>query len=495
MSGPKGEYLDVADTVGAEAFSDEAVEQSAPARLKTPRRLLPAALATAAVMVGLACFSLLTAGPRSARGSGRTAERSHAAGQHLIPAAISLRDAAPQEQLDTAVDTLAIAALGVANAAHNASANAVSGEVLGATDLTPAENLHDGNVCADNEEELGGLCYKKCSVLTSGEAPIRTSPWTCCENHPCGLTNQRGSVGHTVLCKGFDVSGTDTCPHKPGACLNNEEMYLGVCYKRCSILTKDEYPNRVAPATCCKANGITCLDFLYHLKTRPDFAVGGGKGDHDASTPALPHAPQTRLTEEGGASIAPVSAPPQPAEEELPLAVSHLRLKPMYDRHDGNTCEDQEEKFGGLCYKKCELLTSGENPIRTSPWTCCQSHPCGLNNQRGTVGHEILCDGYDISADGSCPHKPGACLEDEELLMGICYEKCSILTNGEFAHRVTPVSCCRESGVDCFDISKVRSRLTYAVGGGKGDHDPSTPALIHAPQVSLTEASARRLQR
>lgn len=109
------------------------------------------------------------------------------------------------------------------------------------------------------------------------------------------------------------------------------------------------------------------------------------------------------------------------------------------------------------------------------------------------MGHEILCDGYDVSADGSCPHAPGACLEDEELLMGMCYKKCSVLTNGEFSNRVTPISCCKESGVECFDITKVRNRLTYAVGGGKGDHDPSTPSLIHAPQVSLTES--RRLLR
>jgi hypothetical protein len=381
------------------------------------------------------------------------------------------------------LDTVAIAALGAATANTTASAG-----------LEPNENLHDGNACADNEEELGGLCYKKCSILTSGEAPIRTSPWTCCEHHPCGLTNQRGNVGHTVLCKGYDVSGTDTCPHKPGACLNNEELFLGVCYKRCSILTEDEYPNRIGPASCCKANGISCLDFIYHDKTNISFAVGGGKGDHDKSTPALPHAPQVRLTEEGGAK--PPPSKPQPRQDGSIVAptVGGINLKPTYDLHDGNRCQDQEESFGGLCYKKCSLLT-GDHPIRTSPWTCCESHPCGLHNQKGTVGHEILCDGYDVSADGSCPHQPGACLEDEELLMGMCYKQCAILTRGQFNHRVSPVSCCRDTGVDCFDFSETRNRLTYAVGGGKGDNDPSTPALVHAPQLSLTESIPQSMRK
>merc|ERR1719221_1116008 len=270
-----------------------------------------------------------------------------------------------------------------------------------------------------------------------GEAPIRTSPWTCCESHPCDLTNQRGDLGTTVICNGYDVDGSGGCPHKPGTCLENEEIFLGICYKHCSILTEDEYPNRVGPATCCKSDGISCLDIFYHDKTSSAFDVGGGKGDHNNATPALPHLPGVRFIKDhlSGAALGTVATARN-------LKPAYTPVKPNNNLHDGNTCEDKEEHFGGLCYKKCSLLTGGENPIRTSPWTCCERHPCGLHNQKGTVGHEIFCDGYDVSAEGACPHKPGACLEDEELFLGICYKKCSILTQDSFPNRVTPVTCC-----------------------------------------------------
>jgi hypothetical protein len=480
--GQTGDYLDVADFAGSDSMSDEAEEQVAGQQRRRPGLAAAGLIAAATLVLGLAAFCAL-----GARQRGNAAHGGTTSGD-VAPRAISLRAAAEPQ-----TDTLIVAANGVALAAANHSK--LSGLHL-VSSLKPDEDLQDGNLCQDSEEQLGGLCYKKCRLLTMGEAPIRTSPWTCCEKHPCGLTNQRGRIGTTIACDGYDVSGSGGCPHRPGACLKNEEIFLGVCYKQCIILTEGEYPNRVAPASCCKANGITCMDVFYHDKTSAAFDVGGGKGDRDPSTPATPHLPSVELTEEGGAAAARARAAAaaaaagarEPQQGAVPnLGSDAASLKPSYDLHDGNACQDLEEPFGGLCYKKCSLLTGGENPIRTSPWTCCHEHPCGLHNQKGTIGHEILCDGYDISADGSCPHKPGACLDDEEIFLGICYKKCSILTSGKFIHRVTPVSCCTRTGVDCFDFTKTRSRLTYAVGGGKGDNDPSTPKFLHLPQASLTE--------
>merc|ERR1719188_933828 len=128
------------------------------------------------------------------------------------------------------------------------------------SDVKPDEELHDGNVCEENEELYGELCYAKCDALTSGRAPIRTSSWTCCANHPCYPWREEGSIGRSLLCKGFDVSGSGACPHKPGACFLNEEMHLGVCYKKCTDLTNGRYPYRSAAATCCKAKGFRCID-------------------------------------------------------------------------------------------------------------------------------------------------------------------------------------------------------------------------------------------
>ena len=43
-------------------------------------------------------------------------------------------------------------------------------KIFSAHPLARPEDLLDGNVCADDEELLGDLCYKKCSLLTHGEA-------------------------------------------------------------------------------------------------------------------------------------------------------------------------------------------------------------------------------------------------------------------------------------------------------------------------------------
>merc|ERR1719210_3160615 len=80
----------------------------------------------------------------------------------------------------------------------------ISGEG-GRMALTPNEDLEDGNECMRDEELFSdALCYKKCSLLTGGEFPIRTSAFTCCKKHPCKWHNTRHDFG---LCSGFDVAG------------------------------------------------------------------------------------------------------------------------------------------------------------------------------------------------------------------------------------------------------------------------------------------------
>merc|ERR1719192_609351 len=42
------------------------------------------------------------------------------------------------------------------------------------------------------------------------------------------------------------------------------------------------------------------------------------------------------------------------------------------DVHDGNACPATEEAFGGLCYQKCQDLSHGAYPIRTTAFSCCK---------------------------------------------------------------------------------------------------------------------------
>merc|ERR1719433_1345477 len=75
------------------------------------------------------------------------------------------------------------------------------------------------------------------------------------------------------------------------------------------------------------------------------------------------------------------------------------------------TCMENEELFQNLCYRKCQLLTEGAFPLRSSAWTCCKAAEitgCFIKNQDRGLG---LCSGYDVAGDGkSCPRSPGQCL-------------------------------------------------------------------------------------
>lgn len=315
--------------------------------------------------------------------------------------------------------------------------------------LLPTENMYDNNPCDDSEELYGGLCYKKCSLLTQGSHPIRTSSWTCCEQHPCTL-NQLGKIGETIACDGYDVGSNTRCPHAPGACLTDEELFLGQCYQKCLILTQGEFPTRVGAASCCQTSGMGCLDPRKD-KTDSNFNRGGGQGDNDPATPGETHGPLTNLTEASGIVV--------------PAALPTLAPGTGGRIGQGTRCGNDEELYAGLCYKTCNLLTASKYPIRTSSWTCCESHPCSITNQDGSIGQTVACDGYDTGGEGhTCPHKPFACQDGEDEALGVCYTSCAILTAGKFPHRLTGLTCCKEATLmACLDVGKVATSIDYDV--------------------------------
>mmetsp|Transcript_94244 Transcript_94244/g.237628 ORF Transcript_94244/g.237628 Transcript_94244/m.237628 type:complete len:282 (-) Transcript_94244:205-1050(-) len=176
--------------------------------------------------------------------------------------------------------------------------------------VAPKEHLNDGNPCPDDEELHAGLCYAKCSTLTSGQYNFRQSAWTCCNQAKCSNIFALSSCCKHNLgwCTGFDISGAQeggkSCPHKPGACLADEELFLNMCYMKCSVLTGGTYPYRTAAATCCKRTDMSCMvedgltDGLNGQSlTNASFAVGGGCKDDNADTHCRPHMPQQSLTE------------------------------------------------------------------------------------------------------------------------------------------------------------------------------------------------------
>lgn len=358
--------------------------------------------------------------------------------------------------------------------------------------LKPQEDMHDGNKCDDSEEEYGGLCYAKCGVLTQGSHPFRKNAFSCCKTSACGANIFEMKVASIIPCHGYDVSlghdGSTRCPHGEGACLNDEEMFMDECYEKCSDLTANKFPHRVAAATCCNADeAIECLN-PFNDVTGAKYDVGGGAGDNDRMTPAHAHPPLLSVVEgKGQLKVSKQPAPTFGTQVRRPQE----HLKPEEKLRDGNKCDDSEEEYGGLCYAKCSILTHGSYPFRGTAFSCCKASNCRANVFKMKVASIIPCHGYDVSlrGDGStrCPHGEGACLDDEEMFMGECYEKCSILTNSKASHRVGAASCCSSEGFDCMNPFNDVTARRFDVGGGKGDHDVSTPALPHGPLVSLTE--------
>jgi len=164
--------------------------------------------------------------------------------------------------------------LPVADASANASLASPSGGAAGAAGEA---------ACEDGEEKFLGECYKSCSDLTEGRFPSRFAPNGCCKELSLSCLNPddvRFSMpwpGHGMM-----VGGDGKAPHPPGRCDPNEEGLLGLCYKKCSILTKGEYPIREASNTCCSQH--PCTNF-FHLKTSGlgcnGFGVGGGAEGHE----------------------------------------------------------------------------------------------------------------------------------------------------------------------------------------------------------------------
>lgn len=78
-------------------------------------------------------------------------------------------------------------------------------------------------------------------VLQGVRVAHRMTPTIACHERSA----LRSSLNSKFMpCKGLDVAGNQDwagmCPHFPGACVENDEFSLGVCYKECALLARRE---------------------------------------------------------------------------------------------------------------------------------------------------------------------------------------------------------------------------------------------------------------
>lgn len=102
-----------------------------------------------------------------------------------------------------------------------------------------------------------------------------------------------------------------------------------------------------------------------------------------------------------------------------PLEIGNQALtRALIDRQTsarGMGCRCDEEKYLGICLKKCSLLTEGEFTMRSSVNTCCRSKPCAKAGNSHTDGFG-LCEGHGVAGDGQC----GAPASEERAGTGEC---------------------------------------------------------------------------
>lgn len=153
-------------------------------------------------------------------------------------------------------------------------------------------------------------------------------------------------------------------------------------------------------------------------------------------------------------------------------------------------CGSDEERFAFFCYKKCSALTNGTHPIRIAPMACCSSKPCFHPTEfhkKLTVKGFRPCSGYFVGGKktSGCPHPYGTCYANEEFFLGLCYQKCSILTNGGAPIRFGTNTCCTKK--PCWNPLHLRSQGAgchgYNVAGGPAagscPHQPVNPNADH----------------
>jgi len=148
-------------------------------------------------------------------------------------------------------------------------------------------------------------------------------------------------------------------------CRKHEELFFGICYKNCSLLTNGMYNIRFAPNGCCRQ--LPCI-----LPSEVDlngFAPGYGYFVGGQGHGFFPHAP--------------------------------------------GECMGNEESHLGFCYKKCSLLTNHEFNYRMGTNTCCKMEKCWSPfnwNPFNMKTEGTWCSGFAVGGALSkrykCPHKP-----------------------------------------------------------------------------------------
>jgi len=143
-------------------------------------------------------------------------------------------------------------------------------------DLSPEADWkpYIGWPCREGEEIFFGKCYTSCAAVTKGTHPHRNNDCTCCMDEPCVTSSERTLDDCAIFNIGLD-GDRPMQPLLPDCPYANEEIFEGLCFKKCTMMTKGLFPVRSAMNTC--SNGKYGGNWTMGFGPCSGFGIGGTK--------------------------------------------------------------------------------------------------------------------------------------------------------------------------------------------------------------------------
>jgi hypothetical protein len=176
-------------------------------------------------------------------------------------------------------------------------------------------------------------------------------------------------------------------------------------------------------------------------------------------------------------------------DDELSADAMGLPGIPTANLGPEDECEDDEESFMTMCFRRCSSFHNGTYPVRRAPFACCQEncHSFSCCHYSAPIpGH-----GYFSAGSGGMPHVAGSCDANEEEFMGLCYKTCDTLSDHEYPRRVGANSCCKPAPATCLNVVfNVKTEGMGCMGYGVGGALEQGHQCPHAPTVSSSSSGS-----
>lgn len=149
-------------------------------------------------------------------------------------------------------------------------------------DTVPRPNssadLWPGWPCGPEEEIFDSECYMTCEKISGGKLKFRADPCKCCADERCLQTPPPADSKPVMDCGLYDKAADGQGAHQPilpDCPYEDEEIFEGLCYTKCSLLTMGKYPIRTAMNTC--SNNDYGGEWTQGFGPCSGFGIGGTK--------------------------------------------------------------------------------------------------------------------------------------------------------------------------------------------------------------------------